>query len=68
MVLELLRDVPVGVSEAPDAFLVTLAPLGMGAPAPSGMREAQLSPWRVDMSTAVPLVVSAFQISASVDP
>lgn len=38
VVLELLRDVPVGVSEAPDAFLVTLAPLGMGVLEPDGVR------------------------------
>jgi hypothetical protein len=36
--LELLRDVPVAVSEAPDAFLVTLAPLGMDVLEPDGVR------------------------------
>jgi hypothetical protein len=36
--LELFRDVPVAVSEAPDVFLVTLAPLGMGVLEPDGVR------------------------------
>jgi hypothetical protein len=36
--LELLRDVPVAESEAPDVFLVTLAPLGMGVLEPDGVR------------------------------
>lgn len=36
--LELLREVPVAVSEAPDVFLATLAPLGMGVLEPDGVR------------------------------
>ena len=33
-----MRDVPVAVSEAPDVFLVTLAPLGIGVLEPDGVR------------------------------
>ena len=36
--LELFLDEPVAVSEAPDAFLVTFAPLGMGVLDPDGVR------------------------------
>jgi hypothetical protein len=36
--LELFRDVPVAKSEAPDVFLVTLAPLGIGVLEPDGVR------------------------------
>jgi len=36
--LELLRDAPIAVSEAPDVFLVTLAPLGIGVLEPDGVR------------------------------
>jgi hypothetical protein len=36
--LELLRDVPAAKSEAPDVFLVTLAPLGIGVLEPDGVR------------------------------
>jgi hypothetical protein len=36
--LELLREDPVAKSEAPDVFLVTLAPLGIGVLEPDGVR------------------------------
>ena len=36
--LELFLDEPVAVSEAPDVFLVTFAPLGIGVLDPEGVR------------------------------
>ena len=36
--LELFLDDPVAVSEAPDVFRVTFAPLGMGVLDPEGVR------------------------------
>lgn len=39
-----MRDVPVAVSEAPDVFLVTLAPLGIGVLEPDGVRFLEEAP------------------------